>query len=61
VPGFGDDEINRILDYLYPVLANEIQQPIKHSCKTANYRYFTVTDLARFRGMSGLCPLSKAM
>jgi hypothetical protein len=24
--GFGDDEINRILDYLYPVLANEIQQ-----------------------------------
>jgi len=24
--GFGDDEINRILDYLYPALANEIQQ-----------------------------------
>lgn len=28
VLGFGDDEINRILDYLYPALANEIQQPI---------------------------------
>jgi hypothetical protein len=27
VLGFGDDEINRILDYLYPALANEIQQP----------------------------------
>jgi len=26
VLGFGDDEINRILDYLYPALANEIQQ-----------------------------------
>jgi len=25
--GFGDDETNRILDYLYPALANEIQQP----------------------------------
>jgi len=24
--GFGDDEINRLLDYLYPALANEIQQ-----------------------------------
>jgi len=24
--GFGGDEINRILDYLYPALANEIQQ-----------------------------------
>jgi hypothetical protein len=24
--GFGDDEINGILDYLYPALANEIQQ-----------------------------------
>jgi hypothetical protein len=23
---FGDDEINHILDYLYPALANEIQQ-----------------------------------
>jgi len=27
VLGFGDDDINRILDYLYPALANEIQQP----------------------------------
>jgi len=26
VLGFGDDEINRLLDYLYPALANEIQQ-----------------------------------
>ena len=26
VLGFGDDEVNRILDYLYPALANEIQQ-----------------------------------
>ena len=26
VLGFGDDEINRILDYLHPALANEIQQ-----------------------------------
>jgi len=26
VLGFGDDEINRILDYLYPALANEIEQ-----------------------------------
>ena len=26
VLGFSDDEINRILDYLYPALANEIQQ-----------------------------------
>jgi len=26
VLGFGDDETNRILDYLYPALANEIQQ-----------------------------------
>ena len=26
VLGFGVDEINRILDYLYPALANEIQQ-----------------------------------
>jgi len=25
--GFGGDGINRILDYLYPALANEIQQP----------------------------------
>ena len=24
--GFGDDEIDRILDYLYPALANEIEQ-----------------------------------
>jgi len=31
--GFGGDEINRILDYLYSALANEIQQPIKHECK----------------------------
>jgi len=27
VLGFGDDEISRILDYLYPALANEVQQP----------------------------------
>lgn len=27
VVGLSDDEINRILDYLYPALANEIQQP----------------------------------
>jgi len=27
VLGFGDDEINRLPDYLYPALANEIQQP----------------------------------
>jgi len=26
VLGFGDDEIDRILDYLYPALANEIEQ-----------------------------------
>lgn len=26
VLGFGDDEIDRILDYLYPALAKEIQQ-----------------------------------
>jgi len=26
VLGFGDEEINRILDYLYSALANEIQQ-----------------------------------
>jgi len=24
--GFGVDEVNRILDYLYPALANETQQ-----------------------------------
>jgi hypothetical protein len=24
--GFGDDEIRRILDYLYPALAKEIEQ-----------------------------------
>jgi len=29
VLGFGDDEINRILDYLYPALASEIQQSNK--------------------------------
>jgi len=27
VLGFGDVEIKRLLDYLYPALANEIQQP----------------------------------
>jgi len=27
VLGFGVDEIDRILDYLYPALANEIQKP----------------------------------
>jgi len=26
VLGFGDDEINHILDYLYPALAKEIEQ-----------------------------------
>jgi len=26
VLGFGDDEIDRLLDNLYPALANEIQQ-----------------------------------
>jgi len=26
VLGFGDDEIDRILDYLYPALANEIEK-----------------------------------
>jgi len=26
--GFGVGEVNRLLDYLYPALANEIQQPI---------------------------------
>jgi hypothetical protein len=26
VLGFGDDEISRIVDYLYPALANEIEQ-----------------------------------
>ena len=26
VLGFGEDEINRILDYLYPALAKEIEQ-----------------------------------
>jgi len=29
VLGFGGDEINRILDYLYPALASGIQQPHK--------------------------------
>jgi len=29
--GFSDEEINRVLDYRYPALANEIQQPNKHS------------------------------
>jgi hypothetical protein len=28
VLGFGDVEVNRLLDYLYSALANEIQQPI---------------------------------
>jgi hypothetical protein len=28
VLGFGVDEAGRILDYLYPALANKIQQPI---------------------------------
>ena len=35
VLGFGVDEINRILDYLYPAFANKIQQ-LKHSCKDNN-------------------------
>ena len=26
VLGFGDDKINRVLDYLYPALTNEIEQ-----------------------------------
>jgi len=26
VLGFGEDEVGRILDYLYPALANEIEQ-----------------------------------
>ena len=26
VLGFGEDEIDRILDYLYPALANEIEK-----------------------------------
>jgi len=25
--GFSEDEINQLLDYLYPALAKEIQQP----------------------------------
>jgi len=29
VLGFGVDEVNRILDYLYPALANKIQQTEK--------------------------------
>jgi len=28
VLGFGGVEVDRLLDYLYPALANEIQQPI---------------------------------
>jgi hypothetical protein len=33
VLGFGDDEINRILDYLYSALASEIQQPINPNAR----------------------------
>jgi len=29
VLGFGDAEINRVLDYLYPALGSDIQQPNK--------------------------------
>jgi len=36
VLGFGVDEINRILDYLYPALANEIQQSINTHARIIN-------------------------
>jgi len=35
--GFGGDEINRILNYLYPALANEIQQPINTHARINRY------------------------
>jgi len=38
VLGFGDDEINRILDYLYPALANEIQQTINTHARITHNR-----------------------
>jgi len=34
--GFGDDEINRLLYYLYSALANEIQQPENTHAKDNN-------------------------
>jgi len=39
VLGFGDDEINRILDYLYPVLANETQQHRNPNAKMKRLYY----------------------
>jgi hypothetical protein len=38
VLGFGDEKINRILDYLYPALANEIQQPINTHARIIHNR-----------------------
>jgi len=35
--GFGVDEIDHILDYLYPALANEIQQPETTNARITNY------------------------
>jgi hypothetical protein len=40
VLGFGDDEIDRILDYLYPALANEIQQPINPNARMKRLYYY---------------------
>jgi len=34
--GFGVGEVNRLLDYLYPALANEIQQPENTHAKNNN-------------------------
>jgi hypothetical protein len=31
--GFSEVEVNRLLDYLYPALANEIQQPINPNAR----------------------------
>jgi len=49
--GFGDDEIDRLLDYLYPALANEIQQP-KRSCKDeTDLQYYIHTYRVRSDSM----------
>jgi len=45
VLGFDDGEINRVLDYLYPALANEIQQPENLHARITNN---LVTAIVRF-------------
>jgi len=42
VLSFGDDEIDRLLGYLYPALANEIQQPTNTHARTTipSVKYF---------------------